>query len=78
MAEIEASRDNGNDYNSKDLFVDAELEGAFLSLEENWRMEMGDTLKDGIKRRSERRKWEFSGESWFYIFQAKIEPFTRV
>lgn len=41
MAEIEASRDNGNDYNSKDLFVDAELEGAFLSLEENWRMEMG-------------------------------------
>lgn len=60
MAEIEASRDNGNDYNSKDLFVDAELEGAFLSLEENWRMEMGDTLKDGIKRRSERRKWEFS------------------
>lgn len=64
MAEIEAS---GNDGNWKDLFVDSELlECAFLSLEENWEIEMEteteteEPLKDGIEQRSPRRKWGFS------------------
>lgn len=63
MAEIEASGNYGNDSNWKDLFVDAEHEGAFLSLEENWEMEMEmeteEPLKDGIEQRSPRRKWGF-------------------
>lgn len=67
MAEIEASGNYGNDSNWKDLFVDAEHEGAFLSLEENWEVEMEmememeteEPLKDGIEQRSPRRKWGF-------------------
>lgn len=51
---------------TKDLFVDAEpdcpswVEGAFLSLEESWEMATEETVKDGIERRSQRKRWGFS------------------